>query len=626
MKSRIVSLFCALALIAAACSSDGTGGGVLAAPDAAATDDSDSDNDSDEDNDNDENSDIAVDEPDDVAPIEPDADVIAGDDPVPGGEVGQASPPSDIAWEPCGSIECATIDVPADYENPEAGTISIAINRVAASDPAQRRGVLLVNPGGPGASGRDLAQRFVGGSFPAEVTDAFDVIGFDPRGVGQSEPTFACGESGEQLGLLSQVDGLIDEPAEVTLIEEAIDLCVESMGDVAGLIHTGYVVRDMDEIRQALGEDQISYLGFSYGSLIGVWYATLFPDNVRAMVIDGADNPLDDLSDFDARLQSTREEIAPIEELLEEALGACADDTCPIFNGGDPVGAYLETVPLFDIVNEANADNPTAGFLGLITPLYQEAAWPTLWEALADLRERQDPTLFSELAEFQLGPDPSAPNITPYVNCLDGWALRPELDREARLDLALESDEIEAVLEDEFPLLFALEGELASPCDFMDVLGTPALDVPLDGGGVPILVVGNTSDPVTSFGESEELVEETLANGVLVEVDHSSHVVYPANPCVNDVVHGVLLNVSFPQGETVCERVSEVETLLVDVCIQLAPQFETALSGGELREACQGFASEGIDRLGEETALDALDGLDDEAAGLLLSLLEEAIL
>ena len=609
---RLLGLFAALALIAAACSS----------PDDSLSSDTDSELEQDDDS-----SDGSDDEADNATPIEPDADVIdtgevaddVADDVVSGTEA-QA-----IAWAPCGNLECATIDVPADYRDLDGPTLSIAINRLQAADPAARQGVLFVNPGGPGAPGTDLAERFALGGFPTEVVESFDVIGFDPRGVGASEPSFACGASGEQLEVLSEVEDLTDEPDEIAAVEAAVQLCIDSIGDTAGLIHTGYVVRDMDEIRQALGEEQISYLGFSYGSTIGVWYATLFPDNVRAMVIDGADNPIDDLSDFEAQLESTREEITPIHDLLEQALEACDDSTCPIFNDGDPVSAYLEAAPLLELVNEASANNPSAGFLGLITPLYSESLWPQLYQGLADLTERNDPSIIAELAEFQLGPDPGAVNVTGFINCLDGWALQPEFDRQAQLQASADFFAISDQLDEEFPLLAPVEGDLASTCPFMDVLGTPPLDGPLDGGGVPILVVGNTSDPVTSFGESQELVEETLANGVLLEVDHASHTVYPANPCVVDAVHGVLIDVEFPTEAVVCERVSEAQSFLVEVCIQLAPQLDPSVDVSSLRDICLDFAEQSLDRLGEDTVLAGLDGSDGEASQSLLTILMESL-
>jgi len=461
---------------------------------------------------------------------------------------------SKIDWAFCGAMECASIDVPADYDDESLGTISIAINILRAADTDRSLGVLLVNPGGPGVPGTELTEAFAFGVFPTELTDNFDIVGFDPRGVGNSGPFFECGVSGEQLQLLEDIVDLVDEPDEIAAAEDAVELCTDSMGQVAGRLHTDFVARDMDQIREALGEDQISYLGYSYGSVVGAWYATLFPERVRAMVLDGANNPIDELGTAEQRLASAREEIDPLYALLEEALDACADESCPIFNGGDPERYYFDAVKKLDLVNEAMADNPDAGFLGLITPLYSEASWPQLWSALADLQERDDPSLFVNLAEFQLGNDPGAVNFTAHVNCLDSWALQPEFDRRARLEADAEFFAVEDQLNADYPLFAAIEGESTPTCPFYDLIAPAALGVPFDGGGVPILVIGNTSDPVTSFGESEELANEILSNGVLLEVDHPDHTVYPSNSCVNDVVHDVLRDMSFPEPSTICSR------------------------------------------------------------------------
>lgn len=539
-----------------------------------------------------------------------------------------AAPPmvDEIEWTLCAQMECGTVTVPLDYRDPGGETISIAVNRLSAADTDRRRGVLLVNPGGPGASGLDFAASFATGFFPSELTDNFDIIGFDPRGVGQSEPFFACGESGEQIEALAPIDELIDTPEEVEAVEAAVDLCVDSMGSGAGLIHTGYVARDMDLIRAALGEEEISFLGISYGSIIGVWYATLFPDRVRAMVIDGADNPIDDYSDFEAQLESAREEIGPMHDLLEEALNACADATCPIYNDGDPIGYYIDATAKFDLIDEAMANNPDAGFLGLITPLYSEAARPALWAALAALQEQDDPSIFVDFAELQLGTDPGAVNITGYINCLDGWALQPEFDRDARLQYGEDFFAIEDQIDDEFPLFAVLGDGLPSTCSFMDTLDTPALDGPFDGSDVPILVVGNISDPVTSFGESEEFVIEVLSNGILVKVDHPSHAVYPDNLCVNDLVHAALVDAQYPPDTVECDaQATDVTGVLQLACVQVAPQVFDAdgLSSEELDSRCADFADDAIVRLGEDVALAAVNGEDDDAGEVLFTILEE---
>lgn len=630
-SKRWLALFATLAILAAACGSDDSPA-TDALEDAAATPAPDADTNSTTGDAAEIETNAETDAPEaavDIDTDEADGADTATDDSLAGGlteaEVAEARPVATIDWQPCGSLECASVEVPLDYREADGETISIAINRVTAANPDQRLGALFINPGGPGASGVSFAESATA-RFPSVLTDRFDIIGFDPRGVGSSEPSFACGASGEQLALLSAVEDIIDEPAEEAAVEAAVQLCVDSLGDAAGLLHTGYVARDMNEIRRALGEEQISYLGFSYGSIIGVWYATLFPETVRAMVIDGADNPIDDLSDFDARLESAREQITPIEELLGEALAACDNATCPIFNDGDPEAYYLDTVDKLPLVADVSANNPDAGFLGLITPLYNESQWPVLWDALADLQERDDPTLFADLAEFQLGPDPGAVNITGYINCLDSWALQPEDDREARLAASAEFFAIEDELIAEFPLIGAIEDGAASTCSFMDVLGTPTLGVPFDGGDAPILVVGNTSDPVTSFGESEELVEEILTNGFLVEVDHPSHVVYPSNPCVNDAVHAALLDIDYPAGGIVCAGVDlGAAPVLIEVCIALAPQVNPNISGSALNDACRRFSDAAVDSIGEEAVLNALDGSDEATAARLFTLLQQEL-
>ena len=456
-----------------------------------------------------------------------------------------------IEWSLCEFIlECGFVEVPADYRNPDAGSIKIAVNVRRADHQDQRIGYLFVNPGGPGASGLELVQdsEF---AFADELMARFDIIGFDPRGVGASEPEFACGAPGEQLALLNSIDGDIDTPEETATGEAAAKLCIESMGSVGGLLHSEYVARDMDEIRRALGAEQVSYLGYSYGSELGVWYATLFPESVRAMVVDGADNPVDKADTQQERIDEAVEEWTAFEDLMEQALAACDSAECPMYNEGDPIDYYKSAVAKLHLVNSAAGDVPNAGFLAVLTPLYGEELWPALWQGLYELNENDDPGILLEFAAIQLGDDLTAPNFTAHVNCLDGLVLYPELDRATRLD---DSVVFDAVAEQKFPLIEAADSDSPSACPFYDQFAPAPLDGPLDGSGVPILVVGNHTDPATPFGESEELVTETLSNGYLLETSHASHVVYPDNDCVNDHVHSALIEAVYPDARVFCER------------------------------------------------------------------------
>ena len=188
----------------------------------------------------------------------------------------------------------------------------------------------------------------------------------------------------------------------------------------------------------------------------------------------------------------------------------------------------------------------------MISTLYSEEDWPLLWQGLFELKESEDPSILLEFARRQLGSEPAAASFTDHVNCLDDWVLRPELDRTTRLD---DSKIIDATLEEMFPLLAAMGLSFPSPCPFYDQFAPGPLEGPLDGGGVPILVIGNHSDSFTPFSQSEKLVTDTLSNGYLLETSHFNHIVYPDNNCVNDHVHGALIDGVYPgERRLFCEQ------------------------------------------------------------------------
>jgi len=545
-----------------------------------------------------------------------------------------------VALSPCPDevpLECGTVTVPVDHDDQTAGTIDIAVAIHRATSPDDRIGYLLINPGGPGGSGVEYAYAASFGpglAFSEDVLARFDIVGFDPRGVGLSGPTFECGEPGEQLALLNSIEGAVDTNAEIEAGEQAVALCQDSMGPVAALLGSESVARDMDEIRAALGAEQISYFGASYGSTLGAWYATLFPERVRAMVVDGADNPVDDLSDEAARIESSLEEGRQFEILLEEALLACDSEDCPIFNGGDPIGFYLDQIDDLELVNEAFAGDPTAGPLAIITPLYDRGTWPELWNGLAALNEGDAQPLIDQAA-FQLG-EPGVANFTGHVNCLDQWSLQPQFDRATQLE---DTTALADTAAEELPLLSQLDLLTASdPCPFFDTIIGEPLDRPLDGGDVPILVIGNPSDPATPFSESEELVETTLSNGYLVEADHPSHVVYPANDCVNDLVEAVLVDIEFPaETRTVCPASpidddpsggddlpttdEELADILTFVCLASAAE---GTDQDTLETACQEAVEQIQADFGFDQILAAIQGQDDTTGEALGGILDAA--
>lgn len=212
---------------------------------------------------------------------------------------GPVPAPPAISWGPCAEAplvaagaECGTLAVPLDHDDPGGETITLALSRVRHTVPeAEYQGVALVNPGGPGGSGRGLSR--LGGAVPKDAGEAYDWIGFDPRGVGASEPALSCDPD---YGGYARPDFRPENGAEAAWLPRTkayADACAAAGGELLEHLRTEDTVRDMDLIRRALGAERISYYGFSYGTLLGQVYATMFPDRVHRMVLDGVVDPRD---------------------------------------------------------------------------------------------------------------------------------------------------------------------------------------------------------------------------------------------------------------------------------------------------------------------------------------------
>ncbi len=204
----------------------------------------------------------------------------------------------ELDWRSCGAgreqFECANAEVPTDYDRPRGGTTTIALTRLPATDPTQRIGTLFVNPGGPGGSGVDFVQGFAP-VFPAEIRARFDVLGFDPRGVARSDPATCFPTAEQEAAFLDRALLFPLTPAE----ERRYTIEARMLGTACAAtsprrfrhISTANVARDMDLLRQAVGDRRLSYLGLSYGTYLGATYARLFPNRVRALVLDGTIDP-----------------------------------------------------------------------------------------------------------------------------------------------------------------------------------------------------------------------------------------------------------------------------------------------------------------------------------------------
>ncbi len=440
-----------------------------------------------------------------------------------------------IDFAPCdvGFGECGTVTVPLDHEDPDGPTIDVAVSRIPAANPAERIGVLLTNPGGPGASGIEFA---LAEPFPQEVLDRFDIIGWDPRGVGDTEG-LTCGA---EVDAFLDIDPGPDSNREQRQLDEAAqavaDECEQTDGDLLPFVGTRDVVQDMDAIREALGEEQISYAGYSYGTALGLGYLETFPERVRAMVLDGVVDPTQDLEGF-LLVQGQA-----IEEQVNALLDGCDDDpTCPLDDAGatyDRVAAALDEAPLPGGDGEVGPSELQTGAV-LATYGFNGNDAQALWQALADA-DAGDGDAIAALAQqyYDLS------SYTPYaaVECVDS-------------DVPQGSEEFQAFADQLIELAPRTGASVANellPCAFWSAppSGDPhAVTAP---GSPAVLVIGNTGDAATPYQQAVD-VAANLEDGHLLTLDATGHVGSGRSACVDDASTAYLIDLTLPAEGTTCE-------------------------------------------------------------------------
>jgi pimeloyl-ACP methyl ester carboxylesterase len=446
-------------------------------------------------------------------------------------------------WSPCHrSFECATIEVPLDYAHPDGKTIELALIRHPADDPAHRVGALLMNPGGPGGSALDLVQQY---PRSGPIGDRFDLVGFDPRGVGESTPL----DCHSHLQELYDADPTIDSPAdrdEILRVSKAfVDECRTKYADLLPHLGTTDVARDMDRVRQALGERQISYLGFSYGTSIGQEYARLFPTRVRAMVLDGVvDQAPDGLTMAASQAAGFSTALTSYEQHCDQGDG-CGFGR-PAQQVIDQVEAEVEKAPL--AAPEADrAATPGVFSVGMAQALYSEQLWSTLSAALRQAADGDGSGLV-ELADEYLGREDDGSYDSGFeiyfaVSCLDDpWPKDPQaiLDRAAQVGK-------------QYPLFGeAIVGDYVR-CALWPTPPQPLRPVPADTKGLPpIVVVSTTHDPATPY-ENGVAVAKQIPGAVLVTNEGEGHtIVGQGKPCIDDLVAAYLVDLTVPDDGTTC--------------------------------------------------------------------------
>jgi pimeloyl-ACP methyl ester carboxylesterase len=455
-----------------------------------------------------------------------------------------------VTWSTCESTyECATVTVPIDWAAPTGPTLQLALMRLSATDPARRIGSLLINPGGPGASGLDLV-RSATDVFDADVRARYDIVGFDPRGVGKSAPVHCL--SAPKLDKFLTIDAVPDTPAELTALQ-AIDNefaqgCVARSGALLAHVGTREAARDMDVIRAVLGDEKLNFFGYSYGTYLGSFYAGMFPQRVGRFVLDGALDPSLDTAAL-AEMQA-----AGFQGAFDRFADHCAETTqCPIGQSRQEITdrvvglfAKLDAAPLRTAKGRllTTADAVT----GLAYAMYLPDLWDTEVNALADAFAGRGDILLG-LADQLLSRDADGSfkdnsNEANYaVNCLD----HPGDDTPAEAQATVPALRAASVV---FGVHFAWS---SLPCAEMPTENPIPVPGPIRAAGAgPILVVGTIHDPATPYPWARALANQ-LASGVLLSYDGDGHTAYGrGNTCVNGAVDEYLLTGRPPKNGTAC--------------------------------------------------------------------------
>jgi pimeloyl-ACP methyl ester carboxylesterase len=456
-----------------------------------------------------------------------------------------------LGWESCpdaSGFDCTTVTAPLDWSNPATGDIRLSLIRHAADD-GNPIGSLLTNPGGPGASGVEIVRDSLSFMVDQKLQDAYDVVGFDPRGVGESTAV-RCFDASDMDSYLFDLPqnprGSAAWTAETNAQNTAFANACEANSDgILPYITTENAARDMDLLRAVLGDTSLNYLGYSYGTFLGATYANLYPDRVGRMVLDGALDPSMSVADV-----STQQGIG-FESALRAYMASClAGKDCPFRGSVDDAMADLGT--LLASVDKTPLKNSDGRMLGadtlvtaIVTALYSQASWPALTDALGDVLAG-DPSYAFYLADQYYARDSSG-NYTDNsteafsaYNCMD----YPRMTQ-------AEEDASAAQLKAQAPTI-APYWIGPDPCEVWPYQPT-GVRAPISAQGAPpIVVIGTTNDPATPYAWAQSLAAQ-LSSGVLITRVGEGHTGYnKGNACVDAAVDAYLVQDVVPQDGLTC--------------------------------------------------------------------------
>ena len=442
----------------------------------------------------------------------------------------------DISWAPCGSGECGTLAVPLDHDDPGGETIDIAVSRFA-STPPDRVGSLFINFGGPSGETNEILA-FSGPFYSTLFDGRFDIIGWDPRATGETAPlqceSFRDDDIG--VGFIDPGDGFTAELAEEEASFLELAACAEASGPIVDHLSTSDVARDLDLLRQAVGDDGLSYLGYSYGTQIGWVYASLFPQNVRAMILDGAVPP----GSFGSaglveQYEGFERTFAEFDAVCNANAARCEQASEGLATTVDRLTAELRANPIQS--NDGSIYTAEDFLEGVLITLYTEAgsSVPGLSRNITSV-DAGNPGPF--IADAQSGNSSSTAGVYKAVNCADGFDVDSPEDSIAHLS------EIVTVA----PRFGQINEGIR--CDLWpgEIKGLPELDTT---GAPTLLVVGNTLDPATPYESAIEL-DALLDDSVLLTYEGTGHTIVGRDGCIDAFALDYLVNLTPPPPGTTC--------------------------------------------------------------------------
>ena len=457
--------------------------------------------------------------------------------------------PDPVAWggcveyldEPETAIECATLNVPLDHADPGGAEINLAVARLpATAEP--RIGVLALNPGGPGGSGIEFLNWF--GPYVAEtgLLGRFDLVSFDPRGVGASTPV-RCGEDlDNEFVILGPDEGL---PEVLQAAEEMVEACREQSGNLLAHVGTNAAARDLDLLRRALGEERLTYLGYSYGTRLGAAYAGLYPDQVRAMVLDGPVDPTEHPS------RPTRIQADGFESSWTAFARWCADNLDCQLNAHGGADVVLDAVLAAAAVSPLPAGErevtESEVYLGVLAGRYSPGYWPDMATGLFEVVDNGSAEILQAFGDLMAGRREDG----RYDGSVDAMFLIDCADDPERPPPSEVYEANEAIAASLARFNSAFRGSVG--CHPL-----PEAVDPLHMGSadllVPALVVALEGDPATPPFWAERLAL-VLEDAVVVWSDAEGHGAYLAHSwCLTGPITDYLIDLVVPLDGWSCDE------------------------------------------------------------------------